>query len=488
MSDNLANNILPQSEGIAEMSDHETLMWRISADPWMNPNGAGLAWLDRPVDFELFQRQIANAVAQQPRLRQKVVDDGPSWMNPRWVPVTSFNLDDHVESISLDGSASDSAVLALASRLYTETLDPSRPVWRFVAIDGLASGRGAVWFMIHHTIGDGIGQVKMAEAYQSLERDDPGPPPIDLDAIISRAAEQNDHSAFGRQDQAKALANQALSLAKFQANSTRKLVGELALWPTDPSRVQDRAAEVGDALKGLLGPLVALGPALGGSDTGGSPLWTDRSASRQLEHVTVPLDKLKKAAKSHGSSINDAFLSVIANATVAYHRDREVDLGCVNTSFVVSTRTKGDKRANAFTPVALRLSGASASLPERMSEVHTKALAARHEAAGAGGISSLSGALNMLPQSVITSAARAQASRIDVATSNLRGAPFPVYIAGGRMTGSVTQGPLAGTPCNATAFSAENNFDIGLFIDPVAIAEPPAFAENVRAAFDELLS
>ena len=42
-------------------------------------------------------------------------------------------------------------------------------------------------------------------------------------------------------------------------------------------------------------------------------------------------------------------------------------------------------------------------------------------------------------------------------------------------------GPVAGTACNATAISYDGGFDIGLFVDPVAI-EAPA---DLRAAVDE---
>ena len=62
----------------------------------------------------------------------------------------------------------------------------------------------------------------------------------------------------------------------------------------------------------------------------------------------------------------------------------------------------------------------------------------------------ISGVANLLPTSVITRAARAQAGKIDFATSNLRGAPFPLYVSGARVVSLVTMGPVAGTACNAT--------------------------------------
>ena len=88
---------------------------------------------------------------------------------------------------------------------------------------------------------------------------------------------------------------------------------------------------------------------------------------------------------------------------------------------------------------------------------------------------------------VMKGAARAAAGKIDFATSNLRGAPFTLYVSGARVLRIVTMGPVAGTACNATALSYENSFDIGLFIDPVAIDEPGDFRDRVAAAFADIL-
>ena len=92
------------------------------------------------------------------------------------------------------------------------------------------------------------------------------------------------------------------------------------------------------------------------------------------------------------------------------------------------------------------------------------------------------------PPSSGAAAARAAAGKIDFATSNLRGAPFTLYVSGARVLTIVTMGPVAGTACNATALSYENGFDIGLFIDPTAIEAPGDFRDAVAAAFTDILA
>jgi hypothetical protein len=126
------------------------------------------------------------------------------------------------------------------------------------------------------------------------------------------------------------------------------------------------------------------------------------------------------------------------------------------------------------------------TLAERIADVHVRLADKRAAMSGGGGMVALSGVANLLPTSVVTSAARAAAGKIDVATSNLRGAPFTLYVAGARVRRIVTMGPVAGTACNATALSYDGRFDVGLFIDPVAIAEPGDFRDAVQGALEEI--
>ena len=104
-----------------------------------------------------------------------------------------------------------------------------------------------------------------------------------------------------------------------------------------------------------------------------------------------------------------------------------------------------------------------------------------------GGLGALSGVANLLPTSVVTRAARARAARMDFATSNLRGAPFALYISGARVLELFSMGPVAGTACNATAISYDGGFDIGLFIDPVAIDAPGDFRDAVDGALRDVV-
>ena len=468
------------------MSDHEALMWSIEKDPWLNPSGASLTILKGTIENEHFRRVMRRAVAKMPRLYERVVPGFGRLAPPAWVPDPEFDFDHHVRRIRLPKPGTERQLFDLAAQLYLEPLDRTRPLWRFVVIDGLSGGRSAIWAIVHHAVSDGIGQLRMAEMYQQLEPDAPMPDDVDLVGLVAVAVDEHHAKQLGGDltDGLPAALGQSMShLVRRQLGVARRIAGEVAIWPADPQRARD-------ALDGILGTVTSTAGALTGSGnevSGGSPLWKQRSRHRHLEHVTMPLDQLKAASKRMGATVNDSFLAGLTDGAVRYHADRGVEVDAFNTSFVMSTRHDTAIGGNSFTPVPVQVVGRPMPIDERVGDIHLR-LAEKRESTPADGMGALSGLANLLPTSVVTAAARGAAGKIDFATSNLRGAPIPLYVSGARVLNIVTMGPVAGTACNATALSYENSFDIGLFIDPVAIDAPSEFRDAVDGAFADLLA
>ena len=67
---------------------------------------------------------------------------------------------------------------------------------------------------------------------------------------------------------------------------------------------------------------------------------------------------------------------------------------------------------------------------------------------------------------------RQQTAAVDFTTSNVRGAPFPLYIAGARVLANHPIGPLGGTAWNLTTLSVDGSLDMGLHIDTGAVDDP----------------
>jgi len=475
------------NESAARMSEHEALMWNIEKDPWLNPSGASVVLLDRPLDMERFRQTLRVGIARTPRLYQRVVPGFARLSTPAWVPDAEFDLDAHVREIMLPAPGSMRQLLDLAAQLYAEPLDRTRPLWRFVVIGGLEGGRAAIWTIIHHSVSDGIGQLRMAELYQQISRDDPPPADVDLDAVIAEAVASVDAKEVGGDLATNAVSSiraSATHLARRQFGIGRRMLGEVAMWPADPSRIGDT---VGTAVDTVRSAATQLRP----SDeeaSSGSPLWSGRSRHRHFEWVRLHVDDLKRIGRLGGGTVNDAFLAGLAEAGHRYHLERGIHLTTLNSSFVLSTRTDRKAGGNAFTPVPVKLPAGPMAPASRVAAVVDAVEAAKDEAQRTGGMTGLSGVANLLPTSVVTSTARAAASRIDFATSNLRGAPFPIYVSGSEVLATIPMGPVAGTGANITALSMNGEFDIGIFADPAAITDPESFRLDIEASFADLLA
>jgi diacylglycerol O-acyltransferase / wax synthase len=277
------------------MSDAEALMWNVEKDPWMNPSGATIAIVDRPINADEFRHRMRYAVSRIPRLRQRVAPALGRMSPPSWVPDEEFDFDFHVRHISLPKPGTIEQLHALGAKLLEDPFDRTRPLWLFVIIDGLHDGRGALFMKIHHTISDGKGMVQLAEVYMNFERSTALPPAVDLQAIIAADAlpaseESNEKSdVVGGLTQA---ANSSLGhLVRRQIGMARRVAGEVALWSSDLSRVQDAGS-------GLVHEVKQAFDQLGGSsdENSGSPLWKTRSRQRRLEALRVPLADAKSAA------------------------------------------------------------------------------------------------------------------------------------------------------------------------------------------------
>ncbi len=467
------------------MSDTEALMWNVEKDPWLNPNGGMVTLLDRPIDIDAFRRRMRNAVSKVPRLRERVVAGVGRVSPPMWATDPEFDFDYHLRHISLPTPGTVRQLHDLATRLYEDPFDRTRPLWMFVVVDGVEGDRGGLFWKMHHSITDGIGAVRLSELYMERERDAELPPEVDLHAVIAAAIAAEEEEARSAESSLGSVAKTVGHSWRRQAGIGRRALGELATWGADPLAARDVAE---DAIGTLRSAYDQLGGA--GEVEGGSPLWTQRSRRRHLEALQVPLEGAKAAGKALGGSVNDVFVTGAVNGALRYHARRGAEVEALNTSFVVSTRTDKAMGGNSFSPTRVQIPGGEMTPEERFGAVRDAMAAKRSGAgvAGGGGFGGVAGVANLLPTSVVTRVARSQAARMDFATSNLRAAPFRMFISGAAVESNATMGPVAGTAFNITTISYDGSLDIGVFIDPAAVEDPADLRVCLEEAYAELLA
>jgi hypothetical protein len=358
----------------------------------------------------------------------------------------------------------------------------------FYAIEGLRDGTGALFIKQHHAVADGIGALRMAEVYTDLERTPAPLPPVDLERVFSDAiaAERSALLDAGADISDSIIDTATRTLAhniRRQRGIALRAAGDALRLLTDPMSAPRAVVGTIDQIRRTLD--TARG---GRSINASAPLWTRRSRRRQLEVLRLPLEDAKAAAKALGGSLNDLFVTGAAMGAMNYHSERGAEVEALNMTFVVSTRTDKAMGGNAFTPVPVQVPGDGALTPEeRFHQIRELMAQRRLGVTGRGAMSAIAGVANLLPTSVSTRFARQQASKIDLATSNLRGAPFPTYIAGAAVLAGIPLGPVAGTAGNLTALSQNGWLDIGLLADPAAVTDPAGLARNIDDAYRDLL-
>ena len=77
---------------------------------------------------------------------------------------------------------------------------------------------------------------------------------------------------------------------------------------------------------------------------------------------------------------------------------------------------------------------------------------------------------------------------MDFTTSNVRGAPFDLFIGGAQLLANYPLGPMAGTAFNLTTLSYRGQLDMGCLVDEAAIDDPALLRACLVEAYDELLA
>jgi WS/DGAT/MGAT family acyltransferase len=451
------------------MSDLESLMWSLDADPVLSSTFANITWFDRLPDRTVLRRRLWRATRAVPRLRRRVVEGfGPT--TPHWEDDPAFDLDHHLRWLELPAGATDADVRALAVSLAATPFDRRRPLWEFTVI-GLADGRAAMVQKIHHTITDGKGGIKMSLEFVDLERDAPQPAPLD----------DGPPPVADRSPWVGAL-DAVNDLARRPASAARRIVDVAAEWARDPLHVASILAALPAETAATTRSIVRQ---VGVVDSHRSPIWTERSLDRTLETFDISLVDAKAAAAELGCSVNDLFVSAAAGGAGAYHRRLGVGVDELRMSMPVSARTERTAGGNAFTPTRV-LVPVGPDARARTREIHERLAVTKSERA-MNLMGSLSGLATLLPQPVLVRLARQQVLTVDFATSNVRAAPFDLYIAGALLTANYPVGPIAGTAWNLTTMSYRGVLHLGLHADRAAVADPAQLRADIEASFAELL-
>jgi hypothetical protein len=223
---------------------------------------------------------------------------------------------------------------------------------------------------------------------------------------------------------------------------------------------------------------------LGDIEQAHSPLWTARSLHRRIEVLRAPFAPTREAAKRLGGTLNTAFLTAAAEAAGRYHLELGHPTETLRASMAISNRTEASG-ANAFTLARIAVPTGDMPIAERFRLIQQAAADAKASSTNAS-LDTISSIAAALPTSVVTRLARQQAQTVDFATSNVKAAPFPLYLAGAQILENYPVGPLGGVAFNLTLLSYNHSLDMGVNIDRAAVTEPELLQRCLVRAFRDL--
>ena len=451
------------------MSDADALMWAIEKDPMLRSTITTVVLLDGEVDRGRLRRTFERASRVVPRLRQRVRSNPLSLAPPRWEGDPNFDLRYHLRSARATGEGTMRDLLEMTAPIAMQGFDRARPLWEATLIDGLAEGRTAIILKIHHAITDGVGGVELMLQLFDLspdaaDRPMPPEPPVQVLNQTERFVDAFQHER-----------RRQLGLARRAATAG---IEGLRTAAVDPSGSVIASSELASSVARILRPV----------STPLSPLMHRRSLSNQLDVLSMPLDLAKAAGKRIGGSLNDTFVTGVARAMHLYHRHHGAPADRLRMGMPINTRDASAPHTagNAFVPARLEVPIHHEDPVAMMEAIRERVVAARDEPANQL-VEPVSNVLNRLPTTVLTQLFGTMMKGLDFQTSNVPGAPIPLYLVGSPVAAVYPFGPLAGAAVNVTLLSYQNELNIGVNVDPAAVPDFDLFMELLRSAYDELL-
>jgi diacylglycerol O-acyltransferase len=427
-----------------------------------------------PPPYEELLELIRSKLPLLPRYRQVIRTMPLQVGRPIWVDDANFGLEYHVRQTALPQPGDEAALERLVSRVMSQRLDRSRPLWELWSVEGLADGRWVLISKLHHAMVDGVSGADMIsimldkaphpEATEPVAWK-PAPGPTDLELLGDAAG--------GVVRSPGKLLRGVVAAARGPVESAQTALAGLALG--------QRAAQGGSAssLNGPIGP------------------------SRRYTWTSYALEDVKRVRRAVGGTLNDV---VVATATRGFRdlllsRGEPLDGRTVRVIIPIALHAR-DARGTAVAGgfYENRITGVIADLPVGVEDPLERArlireqltmLKASKQGAAGDAITKLAG---FAPATFLALGQRAAAqmhqSRVNSVVSNVPGPQVPLYAVGRRVLAAYPSPPIfpVGARVGVAVFSYDGNLHFGVIADYSTVPDVHVLRDGIRAGLDELLA
>ena len=419
-----------------------------------------------PPSHEEFRDHIESRLHLVPRFRQKLRFVPFAQGRPVWVDDPYLNLDYHVRRTALPAPGSEEQLRNLASRIFSQQLDRSKPLWELWLVEGVAGERFAIVGKSHHALVDGVSGVDITTVLFDVDEEPqnapvrppkwaPRPEPTDIDLLRDAVRER--------------------------LTSPREIARGVRAALRGPRQVMRGLGATGKMLEA-------------GMSAPPTPLNVEIGSHRRLAFVRTDLDDFKRVKNAHGGTVNDVVLSVVTGALGNYLRARGHDTEGLELRAMVPVSVRAEEEHGAL---GNRISAMMAPLPvwcedpvERLGLL-TETMGDLKGSGQAVGAEILTKLTDFAPPTIASQAARLQPAQrfFNLVVTNVPGPQFPLYVLGRRMEAIFPMVPLARRQALCVGImSYDGGIDFGLVGDYDAMADLDSFALDLEGAVAEAVA
>jgi WS/DGAT/MGAT family acyltransferase len=420
-----------------------------------------------PTDEEI-RALVESRLYQVPRFRQKIKEVPLHLGRPVWVDDEHFNLAYHLRRTALPAPGGDAELRKLKSRIQSQKMDRTKPLWEWWIVEGLEHGRWAIMHKTHHCIVDGVGNIDLLSLVFDTSPDAPPPEPA---RPWYPQREPSDSE----------LVTEALKVgltSPYEAG--RRVLNAVRA----PRRNWDRATELMRGAASMTNLVKSTAPTLN------APLTPHRTWTWTRTSMT----DVKAVRRVLGGTVNDI---VLANVTRGY-RDLLVSRGVDVTGRVVrvmvpvSVRTGDSPEAtsNAVSAVFADLPVGLDDPVERLNAVRAQmdGLKESKQAVAGEALTRLSG---FAPPMLVAQAARlfrhVPINSINAVVTNVPGPRVPLYYLGRKMIDALPCLMLGTTMTTSIAiYSYLDHLTYAIIADLDATPDIEVLADGIAAGMVEL--
>lgn len=417
-------------------------------------------------------RMIRERMHLLPRYRQKVVPAPFGVAHPTWEDDAGFDVANHVDERTLPAPGDDRVLSRVCGELYCGLLERDRPLWHLTVLHGYQSGGTVIFLKLHHAMVDGVSSVELIEVLHSTERGAAPPPPP--------ATTWQPRPVGGRLERLRhVVADQAattLDGVREMSDLIRPgAIGALA------QRMQALARAALDTAPLLVRPLPP------------TPFNAPIHPARDFAWVELPMAEVRSVRAALGGTINDLVLAILSGGLARYMRrhgfepdGRELQAMCpVSVRRQDQSGEMGNLVSMVVPPLYVGISDAAARLEaERAAMVELKR---RQQAVG---IYEVIAAANYWPAPLWRLVWKLWPRTyfpFHITSTNVPGPRRPLFLGDHEL---LHWYPFGVQWTNNALFlctlSYREYLTLGPVSDPEVIPDVWEFAEDLRAAYEEL--